>query len=1146
MKNRSSRFSRYRRALTAFGSVAFLSGAAFLVMNVVDAQRRTLIKGTPAAAQKPSVYQPEKRGIDHGSTVNFAEVAKRDAKVNYNRPFAADNDGPGGKPDGMQGFGVAKAKIAETAPQAVTAPTPSVTGISAPPTQTFKGEYLSGTTIPPDTHGAVGNQYIVTVSNNQFRIQDRNGVEVSRATINSFWSGTQIKGTNVTSAFDTKAFFDRFNNRFIIVSSLNGPGQFSGMGVAVSQTNNPTGVWNRYTAASDPASTTTGHAIDYPSVGFNQNWIVVNENTFNYSGSAFTTYWGQQIFVFDKQAAYAGTLGSISLFQAAFNDSTVNTPCNSSATPQFELACGFTMAPSVNEENNTPNMYLAEDWDNVAGQLRVSKISGTPAAPVLTVGTQFPQSPFSWQFSAARIGTTNNCGGTCSGGYAPMRQQSANLPSSTRIMTNDSRIQNLVYRAGSLWATHTVMLANTPTPAGTGFSTTNPDTHSAVQWWQMDPTVETGLASVPTQRARIEDSTADNCHNGAGGTRADATCNSTALQKGTFFAYPNISVNATNDVFIGFTQFSPLTYPSAAYAIRRSGDLPNTMRDPVVYRGGQGNYNIGSGSGTSRQNRWGDYSLSQTDPTDDTTFWTVQEYAGTYRQDFLNPSIAGPWETWWAKVNAATAAATTTGNLIISEFRLRGPQGANDEFVELYNPSNTPLYVSTTDNSDGWSLAYSSNGTTVTGVAVIPNGTVIPARGHYLITRNPDSANAVTVTYSLNGYPGAAVPVAQPGTVLRGADGDNGYAIDNPDNGGFAIFKTANTANFSAATRMDSVGFSTIAAGLFKEGNGIPAIAATTPAGQFAFYRDLTTGSAKDTDVNENDFIFVDPVNEAFTVQPRLGAAGPENTDSPVVRNSTQLRNFALSQPTGSAPNQVQDPTPVPNGPNGTVLIRRTLVNNTGQPITRLRFRLVSTSTLNGPGGSTLDLRLIDSADTTISTTDPGQCGGAPPCNVVVRGTVVEQPPTQALGGGWNSSATTAAVTLATPIAAGGKMNVQFWFGVAAGTPFTDAALAAIPVTIVAETLVPNAAAVPTAAGVSVSGRVVSSTGAGLRGATVTLMKEDGSIVSVTTNSFGYYTFQDVTAGRSYMLGARVKGYTFQSRLIQVTDTLTDVDLVAN
>jgi hypothetical protein len=59
-------------------------------------------------------------------------------------------------------------------------------------------------------------------------------------------------------------------------------------------------------------------------------------------------------------------------------------------------------------------------------------------------------------------------------------------------------------------------------------------------------------------------------------------------------------------------------------------------------------------------------------------------------------------------------------------------------------------------------------------------------------------------------------------------------------------------------------------------------------------------------------------------------------------------------------------------------------------------------------------------------------------------------------------------------------------------------------------------------------------------------MKEDGSIVSVTTNSFGYYTFQDVTAGRSYMLGARVKGYTFQSRLIQVTDTLTDVDLVAN
>src|SRR5207253_11147252 len=129
-----------------------------------------------------------------------------------------------------------------------------------------------------------------------------------------------------------------------------------------------------------------------------------------------------------------------------------------------------------------------------------------------------------------------------------------------------------------------------------------------------------------------------------------------------------------------------------------------------------------------------------------------------------------------------------------------------------------------------------------TGVAVVPNGTVIPGLGHFLIARNPDAANGPTLTYSLNSYPGyGQAPVAQPATTLRGADSDTGYSIDNADNGGFAIFKTANTANFSASTVMDAAGFSSLPPGsLFKEGAGIPAITAATPAGQFAFYRDLT------------------------------------------------------------------------------------------------------------------------------------------------------------------------------------------------------------------------------------------------------------------------------------------------------------------
>ncbi|HET6670355.1 MAG TPA: DUF4394 domain-containing protein, partial [Pyrinomonadaceae bacterium] len=68
----------------------------------------------------------------------------------------------------------------------------------------------------------------------------------------------------------------------------------------------------------------------------------------------------------------------------------------------------------------------------------------------------------------------------------------------------------------------------------------------------------------------------------------------------------------------------------------------------------------------------------------------------------------------------AIVPTALAGDLLISEFRLRGLSGASDEFVEIYNPSSQPLTVATFDGSSGFSLAASD------GVArfTIPNGTV--------------------------------------------------------------------------------------------------------------------------------------------------------------------------------------------------------------------------------------------------------------------------------------------------------------------------------------------------------------------------------------------------------------------------------------
>ncbi|MBV9242151.1 MAG: carboxypeptidase regulatory-like domain-containing protein [Acidobacteria bacterium] len=86
----------------------------------------------------------------------------------------------------------------------------------------------------------------------------------------------------------------------------------------------------------------------------------------------------------------------------------------------------------------------------------------------------------------------------------------------------------------------------------------------------------------------------------------------------------------------------------------------------------------------------------------------------------------------------------------------------------------------------------------------------------------------------------------------------------------------------------------------------------------------------------------------------------------------------------------------------------------------------------------------------------------------------------------------------------------------------------------------------PTAAGVTVSGRVMDSLGAGVRNARVTLQDQGGNVRSAVTNAFGYYTFQDVQSGGTYIVGAAARGYAFNQRVVQTFDALTDVNFTPN
>jgi hypothetical protein len=78
-----------------------------------------------------------------------------------------------------------------------------------------------------------------------------------------------------------------------------------------------------------------------------------------------------------------------------------------------------------------------------------------------------------------------------------------------------------------------------------------------------------------------------------------------------------------------------------------------------------------------------------------------------------------------------------------------------------------------------------------------------------------------------------------------------------------------------------------------------------------------------------------------------------------------------------------------------------------------------------------------------------------------------------------------------------------------------------------------------------VSGRVLTPDGRGLRNAVVTLTDSNGMERMVTTSSFGYYQFDGLASDATYVIGVESKRYTFDSRVVQITANVTDIDLQA-
>ena len=87
----------------------------------------------------------------------------------------------------------------------------------------------------------------------------------------------------------------------------------------------------------------------------------------------------------------------------------------------------------------------------------------------------------------------------------------------------------------------------------------------------------------------------------------------------------------------------------------------------------------------------------------------------------------------------------------------------------------------------------------------------------------------------------------------------------------------------------------------------------------------------------------------------------------------------------------------------------------------------------------------------------------------------------------------------------------------------------------------------PTAAHVSISGRVATPQGTAVRGVYLRLLAPDGSVRQALSSSFGYFRFESVEAGRTYILSAHSSrwGFTQPAVAINLDSDIAGVDFIA-
>ncbi len=439
----------------------------------------------------------------------------------------------------------------------------------APPLISFNAQGNTAGVVPPDPNGTVGPNHVVTMVNLTFQIFDKSGNSIfGPANNNTLWAG--FGGDCQTdNSGDPVVLYDHDADRWLFSQfTASGPTFFEC--VAISTTNDPAGPYFRY------AISTGNNFPDYPKAGI---W----PDAFYFSTREFqngVTFVGVGAYALNRAQALAGN---------------PNPQIISFLVPPSPLyKVGDGLLPSdwdgtTPPPAGSPNFFVGSQDNNAS--------YGAPsdALNLYRFHADFVNPPNSTMTLAATIPTApfNSILGLCGGGRACIPQ-----PGTTTKIDHLGYRQRPTFRlAYRNFGDHESLVTNQSVSAGNG---PNGEV-SGIRWWEIrNPN------GVPTifQEGTYAPGLTDGVHRWMGSIAMDSQGNM------------GLAYSASNGS-------NPAVFPSVRYTGRLAGDPLGQMTL------GEADIVTGTGSQTTTLSRWGDYTSLSLDPTDDMTFWHVNEWVPT-------------------------------------------------------------------------------------------------------------------------------------------------------------------------------------------------------------------------------------------------------------------------------------------------------------------------------------------------------------------------------------------------------------------------------------------------------------------------------------------------------------------------------------